>query len=178
MNEITITITDKYSMQNYIDNYHYNSHDIKTIVIDKTYDGYLPENMAARNIIIMSKWITKLPKKLTCNYLDISSSSVSEIYSTNKISYSISAQNMENDLVLPDNLEVGSLDLMDSKGITSLPNNLRISAFLDIRGTSITHVPNYTYVGSRLFSNSETLLVNGYLIDCNISTGCGVIKND
>lgn len=153
MNEITITITDKYSMQNYIDNYHYNSHDIKTIVIDKTYDGYLPENMAARNIIIMSKWITKLPKKLTCNYLDISNTSIKEIRSTHIIEDGLRACNMKHDLILPDDMELHYLDLNNSIHFSTIPKNLRVLSYLDVTKTNIKHIPDGTYIGTYLIYN-------------------------
>ena len=53
---------------------------------------------------------------------------------------------------LPDNLEVsGYIDLENNKEITSLPDNLKVGKFLDLRNTNIISLPNNLKVKGSLF---------------------------
>ena len=72
---------------------------------------------------------------------------------------------------LPDNLTVsGWLDLEGCTGITSLPDNLTVSGWLDLRGTGITSLPDNLTVGGGLdlrgtgiTSLPDNLTVGGWL---------------
>ena len=45
----------------------------------------------------------------------------------------------------------GDIDLSGNKSITSLPDNLKVGGYLDLRGTGITALPDNLQVGGSLY---------------------------
>lgn len=130
--------------------------------------NYIPDGIFADKIIIDSNSINVLPTHFKCNYLCILQSSISTITleQTKNIHICISIHNKQN-LVLPDNIHIGSLDLSNSH-IDKLPKNLYIRNFLDISNTKIEVIPDGTYIGYSIMGlNSKYHKVNGYLFNNN-----------
>lgn len=127
---------------------------INLITIKESYQNpVIPVELVSRRIIISSESVTKLPEKITCNFLDISNTSIKEIRSTHIIEDGLRACNMKHDLILPDDMELHYLDLNNSIHFSTIPKNLRVLSYLDVTKTNIKHIPDGTYIGTYLIYN-------------------------
>lgn len=81
-------------------------------------------------------------------------------------------------IVLPDDFTVKSMDLERVK-INKFPNNVKVIEYLDIIGTDIDYIPDYTYL-STLYNKdnqyNKIRNVDGYIFNHN--NGYSILKNE